>query len=199
MGDRSSSDRGDAYDLLRVVVERRKARRQHISKRAGQRLAADGACREQLLGKERIAIRAREHLVGHLALRYLSQDPGHLLHQLALIEAGKLDALDRGEAGQFRDEPNKRMALMNGLDPGRRHDQPALGLHRSRQVDDEVERRGVGPLQVFDRDHDRIGCRSRSQEVADGGEQASLSTLSGIRFTTPGCDLWREAAKLGAD
>jgi len=49
---------------------------------------------DELLGEERIPVRAFEHLVRQSGLRYPAQDSRQLLDQFALIEARKVDPFE---------------------------------------------------------------------------------------------------------
>ena len=85
-----------AIDRLRGAVESRSiAREQHVAQVLGQQpLLAVPAGRQQLLGVERVALRAGEQPLGEVARRRRLQDARELLGDLAAVEALERDPLD---------------------------------------------------------------------------------------------------------
>jgi hypothetical protein len=83
-----------ANDLLRPLLQSGQASGQDFAERCGQRPPTEAPCGHELLGEERIAVGALEHVVGHVGIRDAAQDPRQLLDQLGSIEAGEVEPFE---------------------------------------------------------------------------------------------------------
>ena len=110
----------------------------------------------------------------------------------------EVDPFEPRQARELGDDPQERMPPRERVEPGGRDQQLVLGLHRAREIRDEIQRRCVGPMQVLDRHEDRRRRRCDRQQVANGREEPALSTLAAAWCCIAcGLDLGDEAAELG--
>ena len=116
---------------------------------------AVGGGGEELLGIERVALRARVQAVGEVGLGLVVEDAGQLLGHLGAGEALERDPLDARGALELWQDGTQRVAAVQlvGAVGGEQEDR--LGPRVADEEDEEVPGGGVGPVQVLDDQHDR--------------------------------------------
>ena len=153
---------------------------------------------EQLLGKERVALRAGQDRRGHRR----RQGAGARVEQrreLRALERPELEDLPRTGApdavGQPA-QPGRRRRLVGAQ---RREQEDAPGVEVVREVDDDVKRRGVGPVQVLENEQhgDRGGALAQQRERRL--EYASLRAAQADPSERPQRLGERLEGKLGSD
>ena len=153
--DADARDRHRLDDDPRVVWQRRDAGEEHLGDaRAPRHPARRVERRQQLLGDERVAAGALDELVHEGLLRRPAEDRLGLDGHLVAPEPAELQDLDRRHPRELGDPGQQRVAAMELVAPVREHDRagPAAAPH---EVPDEVERRGVRPVEVLEHDHER--------------------------------------------
>ena len=114
MLDATAGDRGHAQDRRRGLRHRRDVGEQDLAERrrearAGAALSARG---QQLLGEERVAVRAAVHVRHELGVGLRAEDRAQQRRDLGPIEAGEVDPLDAAPAIQFGEPWQQRMATV---------------------------------------------------------------------------------------
>jgi hypothetical protein len=110
---------------------------------------------DQLLDVERVALRARRDAPGHRHVGRAQQDRLDLLADLGLGERAERDRLNRRAALELGDVALERLQVPAVVQPVRRDEQDPLAVRIARHERQEVERRGVGPVDVLDDQHHR--------------------------------------------
>src|SRR5213594_66971 len=91
----------------------------------------------------------------------------HRLHVIGL-EPAQGDALERRVAIQLSQSGRQRVRTVD-LDVAIVQDYEQPGAHQpAGKVDEEIERSAVGPVQVLETDHQRLGGGDSVQEIAKG-------------------------------
>ena len=174
----------DGQRSQRLLGDRRQrvdAHEQRVAQAVGQLVAGAGAMgREQLLGEERVALRAREDLVGERRAGRRVEDPGELAHQLRARQPSELDALHAPVARDLRELGLQRVAAMQFVRAVCRDDRHALVAGVRDDVAHEVERRGIGPVQVLDDEQHRRLLRQPAQQPEQQLEQPRLCVRAGV-------------------
>ena len=199
IGDVASSGGGYAQQALCAPVQSGHPRQERVAQAArelGVVSLADRA--EQLLGKERVALRAGQDRVCHRR----RQGAGARVEQrreLRALERPELEDLPRAGApdavGQPM-QPGRRRRLVGAQ---RREQEDAPGVEVVREVDDDVKRRGVGPVQVLENEQHGDGGGALAQQRERRLEYASLRASRADPSERPQRLGERLEGKLGAD
>ena len=187
--------------LLRLAAQPLDPQHQRVAQRRRQRAAAVRAGREQLLGEQRVALRAREQPVEQVLARRLAEDVGELLGQLGARERRELDAAGARVALELGQQRAQRVAAVQLVGPVARDDQHALAAQRGGEVDQERARRAVGPVQVLDRQQQPVVAPERVEQLQQALEQPHLR-LRGLvapRRREPRQDLRQRLARWGRE
>ena len=155
MADRALRDGGDADHVLRRGRQPLEAADHRVAQRGGQLAPAVGRGREQLLGVERVALRARVQAVGQVGVGLVVQDAGQLLGHLGAGEALERDPLDARGALELGEDGPKRVAAVQLVGAVGREHEERLGACVADEEDEEVARGGVGPVEVLDHQRER--------------------------------------------
>ena len=166
--------REHAQQLLRVRGEPLDPQHQRVTQGRRERAAPVRPGREQLLGEQRVAFRAREQAPQQVAARRLAEDVRELLAQLVARERPQLDAAGARVALQLGEQRAQGMAAVQLVRPVGRHHQHALAAQRRSQVDEERPRGAVGPVQVLDRQQQPVLAREQLQQLQQTVEQPRL-------------------------
>ena len=190
--DRAVEHGGGADDGLRGGGEPLDAGEQRVAQRLGQQPAvAVLGVREQLLGEQRVALRAAEEPLGQLVRGRLLQDARELRGDLVAVEALERDPLDAGGALQLGQQRAQRVApvqLVGAVGDDEAERLLARAAHEERE---EVARRAVGPVDVLERQQHRAGASELLEQRQHRLEQAALA---GARLLVGAC---ADAAQLG--
>lgn len=178
MGERPGGHRQEAGAVDRGVGEALDPGHQQVAQR-GPQPAAVLVPGDQLLDEERVALGpgadAPDELVrlgtggappgprlgpgvvlpSELALMVTVDDGGHELGHLRIAEAQEVHAAHGGASLQRRHQLAGGAARVHLVDADRRHDHEALVTHVAGQELERGGRRGVGPVQVLEDQHDR--------------------------------------------
>ncbi len=152
-----------AQHALRGVVELLDPRAEHAAQAAGQGLAGGGA-RDELLGEERVALRAPGDLGGRVGIGGGALDAGDELSDGVVGERGELDVLEPRDARPHGERLVEGVAAVEVVGAVGHDETDGRGEAAGQQEGDEVARGVVGPVDVLD--DDEGGLR-----VAEGGEQ----------------------------
>ena len=98
---------------------------QRVAQRRRQRAAAVEAGRQQLLGEQRVALRAREQPAEQVLARGAAEDVGELLGQLGARQRVQLDAAGAGVALELGQQRPQRVAAVQLVGPVAGDDQHA--------------------------------------------------------------------------
>ena len=126
-----------------------------LAQRLGEGVAVGIVGGKELLGEERVAIGAGVGAIDELGRRIAADDRGDELTQLVAIEARELHAFDDPgsvELGERRSQRVPPVQVVGAIGP-EQHD-PSRA-QAARQIHEEVARRPVGPMQVFENDQRR--------------------------------------------
>jgi hypothetical protein len=139
---------------LRRGVEPRRARQQQVAQAARQlaRVVARGG--QQLLGEERVALGARDDRVGQRRRRRAFA-PGEQRGQLVARERAELHHERRAGSPHAVGEAAHALGRCGVVGATGREQQHAPLVEVVREVDDEIERRRVGPVQVLEHEQHR--------------------------------------------
>ena len=148
------------------------AREHDVAQRLGHDVRAHLLGREQLFGEEGVSVRAFERLVDELARGGFAADGRDQLGDLVTVEAREIEAV-RGtrtvELGEHRPE---RMAAVEVVGAERADHEHARVAQVAREEHEEVTRRVIGPVQVFEheqRRHDVAEALQRAEQVFEEG------------------------------
>ena len=117
-------------------------------------------------------------------------------------KALQLDPLDRGDAHDLGDPREQRVAPVQLVAAVGDHDRarPAAGPD---EVADQVERGGVGPVQVLEHDHQRAfasrSLEQRAHGIEDPARDHGVRHVDGTRVGEPRGQAGHEADEVGAD
>jgi hypothetical protein len=127
---------------------------------------------EQLLGEERVAVRAIEHVGDKVRARLDAEDGRDQGGEARLIESEKLDPLHAPAALELGEPRQQRMASMELVDPicpDQCHGHVREGPDEER---DRLARGRVRPMEVLEDEEDRRSRRQSGQEPEEPFEEA---------------------------
>ena len=133
--------------LLRLVPGQQQLTKGRRHRRARRRMG------EQLLDEEGDPVTALEEPTGFVRCRHGAQDVVSLGTDLARGEAAEVDPGDAPVAVEIGEEPAERVTAPDVVAAVGHDDQQRRPTQHARRDPQNVERRGVGPVQVLD-DHD---------------------------------------------
>ena len=106
--------------------------------------------------------------------RSLVEDPGELLIDLVAAEALERDPLHAGHALELGEHRPQRVAAVQLVGPVGGEQRQRLRARAAHEEDEEVARRGVGPVQVLEHERDRALAAEPLDQPQQGLEQARL-------------------------
>src|SRR5579859_1420523 len=180
----AADDRGDAQRALALRREAVDARKEETLQRVGDLHVRDLGGRDpavvaaldrtavdehpdHLLHEERIALRLREDVLARL--RWERLDVQEVPHERARLGPGEgieadLDERVAEEVARPRDEAP---ALALAVEPGGRHDEQRQLVRERYDVEEQIDRRTVGPVEVLERDDHGTRRRERPDDADD--------------------------------
>jgi hypothetical protein len=168
-----AADGGGAHHVLPRGAEAVDAGEQHVPQALGQPLrAAVARGRHQLLGEERVALRAGEDRLGERLRRAALEDALELGERLGGSEASELHALDARPARGLGQEVAQRPAAVDLVAAIGGDEQQALVAQAADEEGQEVEGGAIGPVDVLEGEDDRRDQRQLAQHLEDGHERA---------------------------
>jgi hypothetical protein len=189
MGHPPAGHRGRPEHVPGRLGQRLDAALQQVPQGLGQRIGARPHRRQQLLGEERVALRAGEHGIHQVGGRRRPKDCAQLGQRLGPLEARQLQTLDRtgpAKLGQVGPRPRPPGLVAAVGD----HQQHPLAAQVSDQERQQVAGRAVGPVQVLDHQQQRCLLAEAADQTQQQLEQARLRVLagraSGLRFAEGG-------------
>ncbi len=160
-------------DVARLLRQRLDPDHQRVAE--GRRdLGALGRRREQLLGEERVAVGALEHVPDQRLARLLAEDRDQESAELLARKRSQVDPLDDGSAIELRHERPQGVATMKLVAAVGADEQQPRVVRVANQEGEEVPGRSIGPVQVLDREHDRSGLAEAGEQREQDLEQARL-------------------------
>ena len=162
---------GDAHHRLGAVVERGDPRQQHVAQRRRQAFAVPVRGGQQLLGEERVALRAREDGLEELRRRRRAEDPGELLVHVRARQAIESEPLHRRGRCHVGEEAPQVLAPVDLVVAVGRDHEHALVAQPAREEPQQLERRAVGPVDVLDHQHDGAGGGRLREPIEDDDVQ----------------------------
>ena len=129
---------------------------------SGRRSRARGRIRrgDELLGEERVAVRAPRDRIDERGARRRADDAGQQLDELAALEPRQIEAFDPRLAFGLGQPGGQRVAAMELVRRGTCATMSSRSLARvARQEREQVTGRAVGPVQVLDDEQDRRSRR----------------------------------------
>ena len=177
-----------------LLLQRAGDRLRHAHpRRLGRHRAARGVLARQLLQEERVPAAGLVDLAAHGtgdlgAEQRLGVGEGQRAERVLDHRAVAL----RGGQGGRQQRPDRR-----GPEGERERHAPAR--RPPQQVRDELQRGVVGPVQVVERDHDRLDLRERLEQDADGAVRAVALVLQAGRDAADGRQDRGELGQLVAD
>ena len=163
-----------AEQLLRVGREPFDAQHQRVAQRRRQRPAAVHARRQQLLGKQRIALRAHEQAIEQVVAGRLAEDVAQLLGELLARQRMQLHPARAGIALELGEQRPQRVAAVQLVRAVAGDHEHALAAQRRSQIDEEGARGAVGPVQVLDRQQQALLAGQQLQQLEQRVEQPRL-------------------------
>jgi hypothetical protein len=152
---------------------------QHLAKPRRQRPSqAPGRGGDQLLGEERVALRASEDLLDQLR-RGRPDDAAQLLSKLRAREPLQLEVLHPTTAVLLGQPPAHRVDGWQLVAAVGDHQQQPLIPQAAKQVGKQRQRRAVDPLQVLDDHHHRCRLAEPPEQSDQRGEQPGLAGPTG--------------------
>ena len=171
---------GEADDRPRRRVQALEVREQRVLEQLGELGLVAQRRGDQLLGEERVALRAGADRLDQLRGQRAVALAGDERRELVPRERPELHRERDPAAPQPGGQPVHRVVLAHRVVPPRRDDQHAAVVDGVRQEGEEVERRPVGPVQVLEHQHDRRGGAETLERRAHRLEQVQLR-LAGVR------------------
>ncbi len=150
--------------------------RQHLAQRRGK-AAGLGAGREELLGEERIAVRALEDRRDEIPVRRVPEDPGQLAGDRLRPEPPQLDSFDPREAVRLGEPEEERVAPGELIASERDQEEQRLRLRVPDEERKQLPGRIVCPVEVLDRQDDRPPTTEPSEQVEERFVQPAASPL----------------------
>jgi hypothetical protein len=161
---------------LRVLGQDLDAAQQDVLEARGQAAPVVGSRvggGEQLLGEERVALRAAVDLADEPVVRSRPDDAGQQVGDLGTVEAAHLEPLRPAAAVQLGQERAQGMAAVQLVGAvGQHHEQP--GLEVADEEGEQVQGRAVGPVQVLHHQHGRGPVGQALQQGEQRLEQLRL-------------------------
>ena len=153
VGDGGAHRRRDSHDVRRLRREALDPHHDDVSQNGRQGFGVAGCC--QLLSKERVATRPRQHGVDEGPVGRTPDDVGEQTCDFDPIQPRQLDLRDAGVPAEFREEAAKRASSFDLVCTigGNQHDSVVVKV--AGQEVDHFDAGGVGPLEVFENEHDR--------------------------------------------
>ena len=167
-------DREQPQDLLGGLGQALRAEHQRVAQRRRQRGAAVRARGDQLLGEQRVALRAAVQPVDQPGIGRLVEDVRQLGGELGAGERREVDAAVAGVALDLGQQRAQRMAavhLVGAVGDDRQH---ALRRHRAGEEGEERPRRAVRPVDVLEQQQDGLLAAETVEEREQRLEQAAL-------------------------
>ena len=177
--DATAGDRGHAQDgrcCLRHcgdVSEQDLAERRREA-RAGAALAARG---QQLLGEERVAVRAAVDIRHELGVGLRAEDRAEQRGDLGAAETGEVDPLDAAPAIQFGEPRQQRVATVELVAAERADEQDGHVPEGPDEVGDGLAGCAVGPVQVLDDQQHRRALGKPLEQAEERLEQPGLHPI----------------------
>jgi hypothetical protein len=167
----------DPQGRLGLVGEVLDAAQEHVLEARGQ--AAGGGVAlvgggQQLLGEERVALRAAPDLLGELVVGSGPEDAGQQVGDVVAVEAGHLEPLGPAAAVQLGQERPQGMAAVQLVGAVGQHQQQP-GLEVADQEGEQVQGGAVGPVQVLHHQHGRGPAGQPLQQGQERLEQPGLA------------------------
>jgi hypothetical protein len=118
---------------------------------------------DQLGDEERVAVGARDDLVGHLAAHGDAVADGDPVADVRGVQAGQVDAV-HPEPGEQRQGLGQQGPHLGGGVAGGEHEQQGHPVELGREPAQQAQAGGVGPVQVVEGQHGRSGPCERLQQ-----------------------------------
>ena len=164
----------EADDRPRRRVQALEVREQRVLEQLGELGLVAQRRGDQLLGEERVALRAGADRLDQLGAQRAVALAGDERRELVPRERSELHRERDPAAPQPGGQPVHRVVLAHRVLPPRRDDEHAAVVDGVRQEGEEVERRPVGPVQVLEHQHDRRGGAETLERRAHRLEQVQL-------------------------
>ena len=165
---------GEADDRPRRRLQALEVREQRVLEQPGELGLVAQRRGDQLLGEERVALRAGADRLDQLGAQRAVALAGDERRELVPRERSELHRERNPAAPQPGGQPVHRVVLAHRVLPPRRDDEHAAVVDGVRQEGEEVERRPVGPVQVLEHQHDRRGGAETLERRAHRLEQVQL-------------------------
>jgi len=190
------ADGQHAQEVLGLRRQALDAQQQRLPHRRRQRAAAVVAGGQQLLGEQRVALRARPQAVQQVARRRVPEDVGELLRELRAGEGPQLDPAGARVALQLGQQRSQRVAAVQLVRAVGGDDQHALVAQGGGEVGEERARGAVRPVEVLDNQQQAGRGGEAVQQVEEGLEQPGARGRGLVR-RLPGRRGAREAGEEG--
>ena len=125
--------------------------------------------RHELLGEERVALRAGEHRVDERLGRSAPRIPASCSRISARASGVELQPLRARRGRHIGQEAPQALAAVDLVAAVRRHDQDALVAQPARQEGQQVERRPIGPMEVLDDEQHRRDAAAAARRSRTSG------------------------------
>jgi hypothetical protein len=163
--------------LLRLLAQALDAHHQRVAQRRRKRAAAVEPGRQQLLGEERVALAPCPEPLDQPVIGRRAEDVGELLAKLSLVERSHLDPHRARAAFELREQRPKRVAAVELVGAVGRHHEHALGAERASEEGEERARGAVRPMDVLDREDQRLLATELVEHRQKRLEQAALGRV----------------------
>ena len=160
-------------DVARLLRQRLDPDHQRVAE-CRRDLGALGRRRDQLLGEERVAVGALEHVPDQRLARLLAEDRDQEPAELLARKRSQVDPLDDGSAIELRHERPQGVATMKLVAAVGADEQQPRVVRVANQEGEKVPGGAIGPVQVLDREHDRPGLAEAGEQREQDLEQARL-------------------------
>ncbi len=142
--------------------------------------AADLRC-EQLLGEERVPVRALEGVVEELDRRVVADDRGDELAQLVTVEARQLDPFGNPGAVELGQRGAQRVPAVQVIRTVCADHDDTRVVEAAGEEHEEVDRRAIGPMQILDHEQGRDPVAEPFQDAEQLLEQRRRADRLGRR------------------
>jgi hypothetical protein len=163
--------------LLGVLGEPLDPRQQHVDERGRQARAVLGVGGEQLLGEERVALRAAGDLAEGVLGQQLLGECGDEPARVGVVERAELQPLRRGQPDQLGQHRAQRVAAMQVVAAVRADDQQPLLAQPGHEEGEQPPGGGVRPVQVLEDEHDDRLRGEAGEQGVQGVEQLQLADV----------------------
>ena len=196
--DATAGDRGHAQDRRRGLRHGRNVGEQDLAERwwearARASLTARG---QQLLGKERVAVRAAVNIRHELGVGLRAEDCAQQRGDLGPAETGKVDPLDAAPAIQFGEPRQQGVAAVELVTAERADEQDRHVPEGPDEVRKRFARCRVGPVQVLDDQQNRRTLGKPLEEAEERLEQPGLHRVRLRRSLIEGAEGRHEARQV---